>query len=180
MSVLVSALLCAPMSTSARSSSDPLADKPCGAIELLNAFERVAAIEDVEEAGTDLKSVDAWYARCRRSLLEPDREWVDIRASTARESLTWPRTLERAVDDIIEGLSVEDRDSIRSQSRDDLILYHHGWGTGIRNETGLWRGNHALLRAACDGEPCHPDDASMKIIEAVWERLQKIPPSSAN
>lgn len=168
--------LCVPMFASARSSKDPQADKPCSAIELLNAYEFVAAIKDVEEARTDLKSVDAWYARCRRSLLEPDREWIDIRASTARESLTWPRTLERAVDDIIEGLSVEDRNSVRSQSRNDLIRYHHGWGTGIRNELGLWRGNHALLAAACGGESCHPDDASMKIIEAVWERLQQTSP----
>lgn len=174
------ASLCMPVFASARSAKDPLADKPCGAIELLNAYERVAAIENVNEAGTDLQSIDAWYSGCRQLLLDSDREWIDIRANTARESLTWPRTLEHAVDGILADLSDEDRKSITSQSRDDLVRYHHGWGTGIRNELGLWRGNHALLRDACDGEPCHPDDASMRIIEAVWDRLHKTSPSPAN
>ncbi len=29
-----------------------------------------------------------------------------------------------------------------------------------------------LTVSAC-GQPCHPDDASMRIIEAVWQALQK-------
>lgn len=173
------ALLCMPSASSAESSADASPDKPCSAIELLNAYERVAAIEDIEESRTHLQSVDAWHARCMPLLLEADREWIDIRANTAQESLTWPRTLERAVDEIVEGMSAEDRIAVRSRSRADLIAYHHGWGTGIRNGLGLWRGNHVLLRSACAGEACHPDDASMKIIEAVWERLQKTLPSSA-
>jgi len=53
---------------------------------------------------------------------------------------------------------------------EQLIRFHHGWGTGIRNEFGLWKGNKELL-ADCHAE--HPDDASMVIIQAVWERLQK-------
>ena len=66
----------------------------------------------------------------------------------------------------------EDKETIRKTKKDDLIMFHHGWGTGIRNHYGLWRGNHALVKDAC-GEGCHPDDASMVIIEAVWKALQK-------
>jgi hypothetical protein len=44
----------------------------------------------------------------------------------------------------------------------------------IRNRYGLWRGNDKLILSAC-GQPCHPDDASMKIIEAIWEEFRSRP-----
>jgi len=50
----------------------------------------------------------------------------------------------------------------------DLIMCHHGWGTAIRNEYGLWRGNTPLLK---DTGSDDPDDASMVIMEVVWEKL---------
>jgi hypothetical protein len=63
-----------------------------------------------------------------------------------------------------------DRTRIRDTKKEDLISFHHGWGTGIRDEFGLWRGNTNLM-TACHAD--HPDDASMVIIEAVWQKLQK-------
>lgn len=63
---------------------------------------------------------------------------------------------------------------VRSMPKDDLIEFHFGWGMGIRNAFGLWGGNEALLQSCAEarGYPfIHPDDASMVIIEAVWERL---------
>ena len=86
-----------------------------------------------------------------------------------------PSTLAEAVTDILSEMSLEDRRRVREMKREDLIMFHFGWGTGIRNALGLWGGNDALLRSVCGGELCHPDDASMKIIEAVWDELQKIP-----
>ncbi|WP_456753598.1 DUF6794 domain-containing protein [Bradyrhizobium sp. USDA 4461] len=47
-----------------------------------------------------------------------------------------------------------------------------GFGTWIRNRYGLWRGNDKLILSAC-GFRCHPEDASMKIIEAVWQAQHK-------
>lgn len=85
----------------------------------------------------------------------------------------WPETVDATVQMIISRLSEKDKLVVRNTKKKDLIQFHHGWGTGIRNYYGLWRGNRKLLLSACNGEPCHPDDASMKIIEAVWERLQK-------
>jgi hypothetical protein len=84
----------------------------------------------------------------------------------------WPETVEAATQMIISRLPEKDRLLVKNTRKEDLIQYHHGWGTGIRNYYGLWRGNKKLLLSAC-GKPCHPDDASMKIIEAVWEELQK-------
>ncbi|NIX78020.1 DUF6794 domain-containing protein [Microvirga terricola] len=98
--------------------------------------------------------------------------------SSAEEALTplqqgnWPTKLEAVVDDLVSRLSAENKEILRKTKKDRLILFHHGWGTGIRNHYELWRGNAELIKAAC-GAPCHPDDASMKIIEAVWAKLQK-------
>jgi len=87
---------------------------------------------------------------------------------------TWPTTVEATVDDIISALSEKNKETVRTTKREDLIKFHHGWGTGIRNHYGLWRGNSKLLESACGGA-CHPDDASMIIIEAVWNKLQNEP-----
>jgi len=84
----------------------------------------------------------------------------------------WPSTVDEAVDMILEDTDDESRDLLRSQPREDMIQYHHGWGTGIRNAFGLWAGNEAL-RASCGNPRIHPDDCSMIIIEAVWDRLQE-------
>lgn len=86
----------------------------------------------------------------------------------------WPTTVQATVKDILANLSDESKATVRETKKEDLILFHHGWGTGIRNHYGLWRGNEALLKSACpDG--CHPDEASMIIIEAVWTSLQQAP-----
>ncbi len=84
----------------------------------------------------------------------------------------WPTTVKATVADILKGMPEESVRIVKSTAKDDLIKFHHGWGTGIRNHYGLWRGNKELLRDACGGDACHPDDASMVIIEAVWEELR--------
>jgi hypothetical protein len=83
----------------------------------------------------------------------------------------WPTTVEATVSDLLSTLPPEDKAKLRSTKKEDLIMFHHGWGTGIRNYYGLWRGNENLIESAC-GKGCHPDDASMVIIEAVWSALQ--------
>jgi hypothetical protein len=81
----------------------------------------------------------------------------------------WPLTVDAAATKILAGMSGADKAAVRAKKKDELIEYHHGWGTGIRNEFGLWHGNDSLM-ADCHAE--HPDGASMVIIEAVWQRLQ--------
>jgi len=60
------------------------------------------------------------------------------------------------------------KNKLCSMAKADLIMCHHGWGTAIRNEYGLWRGNTPLLK---DTGSDDPDDASMVIMEVVWEKL---------
>ena len=90
-------------------------------------------------------------------------------AKLEEEKKTWPKTVDEAVTRILSTMPEKDRKVVRETAKDDLIRFHHGWGTGIRNSFGLWRGNTALLE---DTKEKHPDDASMVIIEAVWARLR--------
>ena len=96
-----------------------------------------------------------------------------MRAWAGNSPETWPVTLDEAIAHIVGGLPAESVKTLCGTKKRDLILYHHGWGTGIRNSFGLWGGNEALLVSACGGKRCHPDDASMRIIEGVWETLQR-------
>ena len=79
-----------------------------------------------------------------------------------------PTTVQEVVEEIVEGMSEADKANVVNTSEDDLIMFHHGWGTGIRNHY-LYR-NQALVRAT--GKE-HPDDASMVIIKAVWQTLRE-------
>jgi hypothetical protein len=87
------------------------------------------------------------------------------------EAGNWPKNLDAAVTEIVSNLAEKDKKTVRETPKKDLIKFHHGWGTGIRNSFGLWRGNEELLKSACGGSLCHPDNASMIIIEGVWEAL---------
>jgi hypothetical protein len=84
----------------------------------------------------------------------------------------WPETKEAAVELALQGLTPEQRVQLKAMEKQKLILLHFGYGTWLRNHLGLWRGNSKLTESVCGG-PCHPDNASTSIIEAMWEALQK-------
>ena len=86
-----------------------------------------------------------------------------------------PTSLEEAVGLIVSEMLDEDKDALMDISIMDMYLYHHGWGTGIRNSFGLWTGNHQLLESSCGSITCHPDDASMQILFGVWNVLHNRP-----
>lgn len=83
-------------------------------------------------------------------------------------------TYEGVVADLITILDAESKALLLKTEKEDLIQFHHGWGTGIRNHYKLWS-NEALVRSCNkhrdrDGK-IHPDEASMIIIEGVWAVL---------
>lgn len=86
----------------------------------------------------------------------------------------WPKTLDGAVINILSLMDDESKNKVRQMAKNDLIKFHHSWGRGIRNSFGLWKGNKELIVSSC-GQYCHPDEASMKIIEAVWIKLNEKP-----
>ena len=83
-----------------------------------------------------------------------------------------PKTVAQAVDFIIARLDPEDIDNFlkHAKKKSDVIMFHHGFGTWVRNELGLWSGNDELLKAT---KRFHPDDASSVILEALWVKLTK-------
>ena len=82
-----------------------------------------------------------------------------------------PKTVSEAVDRLLSSISEENKTLIRGMKKEDLIQFHHGLGTGIRNDFGLWGKNQVLI-STFPPEDRWPDNASMLIIEAVWERLR--------
>lgn len=83
-----------------------------------------------------------------------------------------PESLEEATSLLIEEMSKKDRHYVAMRSENDLIMFHMGWGTGIRNRFGLWSGNTKLL-SSCGHRWMHPDGASSVIIHSVWKRLRE-------
>ncbi len=84
----------------------------------------------------------------------------------------WPVTVEGVVDDLLPRLYLAEKLMIFFTKKERMTSLHFDLGLLIRNRYGLWRGNEKLMLAAC-GAPCHPDDASMPIVEAVWQALHR-------
>ena len=86
-----------------------------------------------------------------------------------------PETVNDAVDAVIEELSLKDKHNIAKMGRDDLTDLHSSLGVSIRNDF-FYPGNEKLLgscRQEAVDKSLHRDQASMVIIEKLWERLQK-------
>ena len=91
-------------------------------------------------------------------------------AQLARVEL--PKTLAEAVERLNDILDPDDKRDLAQTLKDDLVDYHFGLATAIRNAFELHTGNPGLL-ASCGVSD--PDDASTVIIEALWTRLQEDP-----
>lgn len=91
-----------------------------------------------------------------------------IPASKPLESF-WPKTVDDAVTQLVSTMDEASKKRVRDTPRSDLYKFHLGWGMGIRNQMGLWKGNAALL-ASC--HTTNPEECSTTIIEKTWERLQ--------
>ena len=83
-----------------------------------------------------------------------------------------PRTVSEAARTIISQLSAEEQELVRSAPVNNLFVFHHGWGTQIRNDLGLWGRNRDLLANCGTSEP---DNCSFIIIKEVWKQLQHKP-----
>lgn len=76
---------------------------------------------------------------------------------------------DEVVKDILENMSIDDKARVKHTDKDELFMFHHGWGTYLRNYYQMWH-NKDLVKST--GKE-HPDDASMVIIEEVWTILQE-------
>ena len=82
-----------------------------------------------------------------------------------------PETVEEAIQYLLSKLDEENQNELKNMKREELIRLHRPYGMGVRNSLGLWGQNNKLCT---DSEIAgmHPDDASMYIIERMWDRLR--------
>jgi hypothetical protein len=89
----------------------------------------------------------------------------------------WPATIDEAVGVVIASLSDQEKSAIAAMAESELIGLHFGLGMWIWNNLGLWQGNGELMQSIRERDQAiHPDDVSMVIIAAVWERLREMVP----
>jgi len=86
-----------------------------------------------------------------------------------KDNLESPKTVDEAVGRLMAVLDNEHKFIIAAMQEDDLIDLHFSLGTDIRNSFGLYNENSPLLKSV--GLFVHPDDTSMVIIHALWEKL---------
>lgn len=86
-----------------------------------------------------------------------------------------PRTVEEALERMVNGLSLREKAEVASKPEDELSYFQH-LAIHIRNQFGLWTGNKALMescRAVSGKDHIHEDEAAMIIIKELWKRLRE-------
>ena len=87
-----------------------------------------------------------------------------------------PETYDAAIDFLIKSLKKTDKSYIKNFPKCDLIIFHFGWGMGIRNGLGLRSTNDKLLNSCAEKigkKSIDPDEASFIIIEGIWDKLNQ-------
>jgi hypothetical protein len=140
----------------------------------LTAGDRRTLFVSWDEPGTDKRRtrlVQAYACAAGETASSPPKSNV--------ERDTWPTTVDEAAGRIVGELDFESKERVRSTKKDQLAQYYYfGWGTGIRNSLGLWRGNEKLLESCGGGKKADPEACSMVIIETVWTLLQAPKPEA--
>jgi len=87
-----------------------------------------------------------------------------------------PKTVDEAVNLLIEDLDLRDKVKIANMNLDELVNIHSALHVYFKNAFGLWSGNKELL-ADCKSISIEPiyneDDASVVILGVLWKKLQE-------
>jgi len=82
----------------------------------------------------------------------------------------WPKSVDEAVQRLRNRLSPEDLEWIRRNPKDVVTSQLHlPYGTGVRNDFGLWGKNKPLL-ASC--RTSHAEECSSIIFSAMWDKVR--------
>lgn len=87
-----------------------------------------------------------------------------------------PKTVDEAVNRLIEDLDLQDRVKIANMDLDELVNIHSGLDLYFKNAFGLWSGNEELLadcRSISDEPIYNEDEATFFILGVLWEKLQE-------
>ncbi|HLG28286.1 MAG TPA: DUF6794 domain-containing protein [Paenisporosarcina sp.] len=85
-----------------------------------------------------------------------------------------PTNLDECFEALLRIAHPEDIETIKAGSEDDMCQYHHGIGTWIRNNWGLWHGG-PLQDYFKQMGLWHADDMSGLILQSFWCYLKGIP-----
>lgn len=88
----------------------------------------------------------------------------------------YPKSVEEAVDKLVEELPLKDRVYIAGLEQQDLGLIHGLLGSYIRQDFGLFRGNMELIESCqkVSGiEGLTADQVPLVIMKALWKRLRR-------
>lgn len=88
-----------------------------------------------------------------------------------KEKEATPNNLEEcfnALNSLLDKEYIEEIKDLDSRSR--TIMYHHGLGTALRNNWGLWKGSN-LQTYLTDRGIMHPDDMSSTILQFYYDWL---------
>jgi hypothetical protein len=79
-------------------------------------------------------------------------------------------TFDEVVADILAAMTDVEVKTWLGVSENDLIMGHHTTGRAIRNTYGLWTPGNPIV--GTDENKKHPDDVSMEIMKAVWNKVR--------
>ena len=86
-----------------------------------------------------------------------------------------PKTVDEAVNRLIEDLDLRDNVKIANMNLDELVNIHSALHIYFKNAFGLWSGNTELIescRAISEYPVDNEDDASIVILGVLWQRLR--------
>ena len=99
-------------------------------------------------------------------------ELPPLHASAGTESL--PRTLDECLVVLAKKTPAHTLEQMRRAPEADMVLYHHGLGTWMRNNWGLWARGPLYWHFYALGLE-HPDDMSGVILDSFWRYLREEP-----
>lgn len=94
--------------------------------------------------------------------------------STASSKVYIPKDLEDTFAELMKMRSPALLNEMRLKSEKDMAEYHHGFGTWLRNNWGLWAGSRLAQYFKQLGVN-HPDDMSGIILTSFWRHLHSQP-----
>lgn len=97
-----------------------------------------------------------------------------LNVSSASDAAAQPRNLDEAHAALRSLLDDKTLREIEAGTEEETGRFHHGLGTTLRNEWGLWRGGPLRDYFRALGFT-HPDDMSGTILETFWCRLHGKP-----
>jgi len=123
--------------------------------------------------GEAAKGIDLLLGRLSGLRKQWEKEAKD-QAETEEREVYVPKDLDDCFAQLKKILSKDLIEKMKTGPEEDMIDYHHGLGTWLRNNWGLWKGSRLSKWFNARGIK-HPDDMSGIILDSFWRHLNNKP-----